>query len=188
MLATGMIAGALTGNNPVPDEFPDDLVHRTGNPTNNLDSLLLEKLHSFHSHTPCKDMRNPAGCEQPWQFSGFVAWVQHDLMMKDFFVPDMVYCKFFAMAKVRGDAVSIDRDGNPVGSIRSRSLHASESPPHSTPTGSASASPHSPVESSTASPRGAPTAKPVNQGALSTDRLHRDLPCFCTFLSSRFLW
>lgn len=100
MLATGMIAGALTSSDPVPNEVPDDLVHRTGNATQNMDSLLLEKLHGFHSHTPCKDMRNPARCEQPGQFSGFVAGVQHDLVMKNFFVPDMVYCKFFAMAKV----------------------------------------------------------------------------------------
>ena len=100
MLTTGMIAGALTSSNPVPDEVPDDLVHRTGNATHNMDSLLLEKLHGFHSHAPCKDMRNPEGGEQTGQFSGFVAGVQQDFVMKNFFVPDMVYCKFFAMAKM----------------------------------------------------------------------------------------
>lgn len=95
-----MIASALTGNNPVFDKVPDDLVHRTGNATNYMDSLLLEKLHGFHSHTPCKYMGNPAGREKPGKFTGFVAGIQNNFVMKNFFVPDMVYGKFFTMTKV----------------------------------------------------------------------------------------
>jgi hypothetical protein len=95
-----MMAGTLTGKNPVFDEVPYDLVHRAGNTTNYMDSLILEELHGFHSHTSRKDMGNPAGSEQPGQFSGFVARVQYDLMMKNFFVPDMVYRELFTMTEV----------------------------------------------------------------------------------------
>jgi len=76
-----MMARALAGNNPVFHEVVNDLDHRPGNTTGNMNSLLLEELHGFQSHAPCKDMGNAAGCEQARQFSRFVAGIQYDLVM-----------------------------------------------------------------------------------------------------------
>jgi hypothetical protein len=65
-----MMACALTRNNPVFNEITDDHVDRTGRANLYLDTLFLEKLHRFHSHAPCKDMRNPADASSRGSFPG----------------------------------------------------------------------------------------------------------------------
>ena len=95
-----MVARALSRDNPVSDKIDDDHINRAGNPGDHMDSLILKKLHGFHPHPPCKDMGDPAGGKETGKFPGFMTWIQDNLLVENFFVPDMIYGILFTMAEV----------------------------------------------------------------------------------------
>jgi len=56
-----------------------------------MDSLLFEELDRLHPHSPSKYIGNPTGSKEPGKFSWFVAGIENYLVVKNFFVPDVIH-------------------------------------------------------------------------------------------------